>query len=114
MSAKKKPAKKAAKPAAADARPLIGLIEHPRAKASVARTKSLGGIAGFLLGGAAALLVGEPATQALARALAGGVIAYLVTWAAAVAVWRQLLVAEARGVYERATAARREPEPDAS
>lgn len=113
MSATKKTAK-AKKAAPAAGRQLIGLIEHPRARASVARAKSMGGLAGFLLGGGAALLTGEPTTQAIARALLGGVIAYLVTWAAAVAVWRQLLVAEARSVYERASAAARGPEPDAS
>lgn len=112
MSAKKNA--KAKKPAQAAGGPLIGLIEHPRAKASVARAKSFGGLAGFLLGLVAALLGGEPITPAIARGLAGGVVAYLVTWAAAVAVWRQLLVAEARSVYERASAAARGPAPDAS
>ncbi len=69
------------------------LAEHPRAARSVARTKAWGGLAGFLLGGYLSL-----PTQTLAgaglRALVAGVVCYVAVWAAAVFLWRRLLVAE--------------------
>jgi hypothetical protein len=69
------------------------LAEHPRAARSVARAKAWGGLAGFLLGGYLSL-----PTQTLAgaglRALAAGVVCYVAVWAAAVFLWRRLLVAE--------------------
>jgi hypothetical protein len=69
------------------------LAEHPRAARSVARAKAWGGLAGFLLGGYLSL-----PTQTLAgaglRALVAGVVCYVAVWAAAVFLWRRLLVAE--------------------
>lgn len=69
------------------------LAEHPRAARSVARAKAWGGLAGFLIGGYLSL-----PTQTLAgaglRALAAGVVCYVAVWAAAVFLWRRMLVAE--------------------
>jgi hypothetical protein len=69
------------------------LAEHPRAARSVARAKAWGGLAGFLIGGYLSL-----PTQTLAgaglRALAAGVVCYVAAWAAAVFLWRRMLVAE--------------------
>jgi hypothetical protein len=69
------------------------LAEHPRAARSVARSKAWGGLGGFLVGGYLSL-----PTQTLAgaglRALAAGVVCYVAAWAAAVFVWRRMLVAE--------------------
>jgi hypothetical protein len=69
------------------------LAEHPRAARSVARAKAWGGLAGFLIGGYLSL-----PTQTLAgaglRALAAGVVCYVALWAAAVFLWRRMLVAE--------------------
>ena len=69
------------------------LAEHPRAARSVARAKAWGGLAGFLIGGYLSL-----PTQTLAgaglRALAAGIVCYVAAWAAAVFLWRRLLVAE--------------------
>ena len=79
----------------AEGAPGSGLIlaEHPRAARSVARAKAWGGLAGFLLGGYLSL-----PTQTLAgaglRALAAGVVCYVAAWAAAVFLWRRMLVAE--------------------
>jgi hypothetical protein len=75
--------------------PVSGLIlaEHPRATRGVARAKAWGGLAGFLIGGYLSL-----PTQTLAgaglRALAAGVVCYVAMWAAAVFLWRRMLVAE--------------------
>ncbi len=69
------------------------LAEHPRAAHSVARAKAWGGLAGFLIGGYLSL-----PTQTLAgaglRALAAGIVCYVAAWAAAVFLWRRMLVAE--------------------
>jgi hypothetical protein len=69
------------------------LAEHPRAARSVARAKAWGGLGGFLIGGYLSL-----PTQTLAgaglRALAAGVVCYVAVWAAAVFLWRRMLVAE--------------------
>ncbi len=69
------------------------LAEHPRAARSVARSKAWGGLGGFLIGGYLSL-----PTQTLAgaglRALAAGVVCYVAAWAAAVFLWRRMLVAE--------------------
>ncbi len=79
------------------------LAEHPRAVASIARAKAWGGLGGFLLGGYLSL-----PTQTLAgaglRALAAGVVCYVAVWAAAVFLWRRLVVAELRDAQQEALA----------
>jgi hypothetical protein len=108
-----KDAKKKAKPAAgkpaADDPKLPSVANHPRAGAQVARAKGWGGLAGFLLVALLSWRAGAPVADALLRALAGGVVGYLATWAAAVLVWRHLVVAELRAVRSQraAEAARR-------
>ncbi len=98
-AAKAGKAKKGKKGAGADSAGGTGrgsgliLAEHPRAARSVARAKAWGGLAGFLIGGYLSL-----PTQTLAgaglRALAAGVVCYVAAWAAAVFLWRRMLVAE--------------------
>jgi len=89
---KAKGKKKDAESASAKGSGLI-LAEHPRAARSVARAKAWGGLAGFLIGGYLSL-----PTQTLAgaglRALAAGVVCYVAAWAAAIFLWRRMLVAE--------------------
>jgi hypothetical protein len=79
------------------------LAEHPRAVRGIARAKAWGGLAGFLLGGYLSL-----PTQTLAgaglRALAAGIVCYVAAWAAAVFLWRHLVVAELRGAQQEALA----------
>jgi hypothetical protein len=79
---------------------LVPLGVHPRAAYAIRRAKSIGGIVGFLLVLAGGLAAGTPLASACARALAGGIGAYLVTWAAVLAAWRHLLRAEARRAVE--------------
>jgi hypothetical protein len=66
---------------------------HPRASRSVARAKSWGGLGGFLIGGYLSLPIGTLAEAAL-RALVAGVVCYVAVWAAAVFVWRRLVILE--------------------
>jgi hypothetical protein len=77
---------------------LPSVANHPRAGAQVARAKAWGGLGGFLLVALLSLRAGVPTADALLRALAGGVVGYVATWACAVVVWRHLVVAELRAV----------------
>jgi hypothetical protein len=85
---------------------LVSIAEHPRAGASVRRAKSWGGLAGFALVLAAGLMGGVDTWTAVGRGLVGGIVGYLVVWAAALVFWRHILRAEARAAIERMAARR--------
>jgi hypothetical protein len=85
-----------------------GPREYQRASASVMRTKSIAGLAGFALVAGVSLMQGIPIADSLLRAIAGGVIAYFVTWTMAIFVWRYVIHAEMRQVLVRAEVRRRE------
>lgn len=108
-AAKAARAKKAAARKGGDGPALPSVANHPRAGAQVARAKAWGGLAGFLLVALLSWRAGAPVAAALLRALAVGVAGYVATWAAAVLVWRHLVVAELRAVrsHRAAEAARR-------
>lgn len=76
----------------------MSVANHPRAGAQVARAKAWGGLGGFLLVGLLSMRAGVPTADALLRALLAGVVGYVAAWAAAVLVWRHLVVAELRAV----------------
>jgi hypothetical protein len=82
----------------------LSLAAHPRATRRVAEAKSWGALAGFLLGGYLSLPT-HSAFEAALRALAAGVVCYVVVWAAAVFVWRRLVVAELRHAQHELLAA---------
>ena len=73
----------------------LSLAAHPRAVRRVAEAKAWGGLVGFLLGGYLSLPT-HSASEAALRALLAGVVCYVVVWAAAVFLWRRLVVAELR------------------
>ena len=73
----------------------LTLAAHPRAVRRVAEAKAWGGLGGFLLGGYLSLPT-HSAFEAALRALLAGVVCYVVVWAAAVFLWRRLVVAELR------------------
>ncbi len=77
---------------------LPSVANHPRAAAQVARAKAWAGLGGFLLVAFLSLRAGVPTADLLLRALAAGVLAYVVAWTCAVAVWRHLVIAELRAV----------------
>ncbi len=79
------------------------LAEHPRAVLSIARAKAWGALGGFLVGGYLSLPT-QTLTGAGLRALAAGVVCYVATWAAAVFLWRRLVVAELRAAQQEALA----------
>lgn len=83
---------------------LPSVAAHPRAGAQVARAKAWGGLAGFLLVALLSWRAGVPTADVLLRAIAGGIAAYVIAWACAVAVWRHLVIAELRAVRAAAAA----------
>jgi hypothetical protein len=92
----------------------ICVAGHPRSAQAVRRAKGWGGVAGVALCTALALGAHLPLFDALLRGLAGGVVAYLVVWALALAVARQLVVAEVRARYEEVMAAHEAAQSDGS
>jgi hypothetical protein len=83
----------------------ICVAGHPRSARAVRRAKGWGGVAGIALCTALALGAHLPLFDALLRGLAGGIVTYLVVWALALAVARQLVVAEVRARYAEVSAA---------
>jgi hypothetical protein len=79
---------------------LVSVATHPRSSGSVRRAKSWGGLAGFGLVAAGGWLSGAEVGDLLLKALAGGIVAYLLVWAAAVTVWRTVLRGEAKREFE--------------
>jgi hypothetical protein len=97
-SEKGKKGKKGKDDGASAGRPSVA--NHPRAAASVRRMKGLGGLVGFGLAAWLAHRAGLPATRVLERALLVGIGSYLLAWACAVAVWRQIVLAELRVIFD--------------
>ena len=83
------------------AREPITIGAHPRARRAVRRARALGGLLGFLVAIVLSLRAGVPAWDATARALIAGVVVHLAAWAIAVAVWKQLMLAELHAAHER-------------
>mgnify|MGYP001107131225 CR=1 FL=1 len=80
---------------------LPSVANHPRAGAQVARAKAWAGLGGFALVALLSWRADVPFEDLALRAVAGGIVAYLVAWAAAVAVWRHLVLTELRVVREQ-------------
>jgi hypothetical protein len=78
---------------------------HPRAARAVARAKSWGGLAGFVLAGYLSLPTNTLAAAGL-RALIAGVVCYVATWAGAVFLWRRLVMLEIKAREHKLMAAR--------
>jgi hypothetical protein len=77
----------------------ISVAAHPRSASAVRRAKGLGGLLGAVLASLLALRAGLPPLDAMVRGIAGGVVGYIVLWAVAIAVARQLVIAEVRTRY---------------
>jgi hypothetical protein len=104
--AKKPKAPKRTKGASSDEAGSDGpsVASHPRAAHQVARAKSWAGLVGFVLGGYLSMPT-HTFTETGLRALAAGVVCYLFAWAAAVFVWRHLVVLEIKGREQELLAA---------
>lgn len=76
------------------------IASHPRAKGSIRRAKGWAGIVGFALAAFVSVQASVPLFQAGLRALAAGVVGYMLAWWIGVLVWRQLILAEHKAAYE--------------
>ena len=82
---------------------LVSLADHPAAACSIRRSKACGGLAGYGIALAGGLMHGAELVPALERACVAGIVAYLLTWAFAIAIWRR--------VARRAGSSRSETQP---
>lgn len=80
--------------------PVMSVARHPAAGPSVRRAKGLGGLAGFAVAGLLSYQANVPLFDVGLRAIGVGVAGYLVAWACSVTVWRVVLTAELRMVYD--------------
>jgi hypothetical protein len=88
------------KPHAAEPAKAISVAAHPRARASIRRTRARTGLAAFALVLFLCLNAGVPAQEAALRALVAGLAGNLLAWACALAVWRSLVLAELKVATE--------------
>ena len=82
----------------------IRVKAHPRAAASIRRVKGMAGLAAFVGTLLLSLRAGLLVPDAVARALVVGVATYFAAWAVAVAIWRQLVLAELESAHLRRSA----------
>jgi hypothetical protein len=73
---------------------VVSVAAHPRARASVRRTRARAALVVFGLVLFLSLQSGVPGQEAAVRALVAGLVANLVAWGCALAVWRSLIMAE--------------------
>jgi len=101
---------------------VVTVAAHPRAKASIRRTRARIALFAFVVVLLLSLDGGVTGQEAALRALLAGIVGNLIGWACALALWRQIVVQEVRlaeqarreRVRERAeaaAAARAEAEP---
>src|SRR5579859_3896108 len=86
----------------------LSVASHPRAAASVRQIKGWGGLLAFGVTAYLSLSHGVAPDVAGLRALGAGIAGYIVSYGCAVAVWRQLMIAEVRARIE---ASRPKPAP---
>jgi uncharacterized membrane protein YccC len=79
----------------------VSVAAHPRARASIRRTRARTALAAFAIVLFLSLNSGVPGQEAAVRALVAGLVGNLVGWACAIAVWRSLVVAELKVAGER-------------
>ncbi len=102
---KDKPKKKSKKASAGAEQSGICVADHPRSASAVRRAKGCGGLLGAILAIVLAKSAHLPLLDAMVRGLAGGIVGYVALWAVAVAVARQLVIAEVRRRYAELTRA---------
>jgi hypothetical protein len=82
----------------------IRLSAHPRARRHIAIAKGWGGLLAFLLVLKLSRGAGLPWSDALGRAVVGGVVGYLTLWMIAQTIWRHLALAELEDLRKRLVA----------
>jgi len=100
----------------APAEPVVAaatIAGHPRARVSIRRTRTRAAVIAFLLVFALGLYGGQTPFDATWRALLAGVIVNFVAWRIALAVWRQIIIAELRAAEEAYEERKRERREEA-
>lgn len=92
----------------------VSVAQHPRIARYVETAKAWGGLVGFVLVALASAGAGAETFDVLWRALIGGVVAWMVVWAAAVQVGRALVQAEVSAHRAARDAAEEEAEAEAA
>jgi hypothetical protein len=100
--AKKDKGDKKGKKGKGDASSGPSVAAHPRASYQVRKAKGWGGMAGFGIAAYLSYKAGVPTVDLGLRAIIAGMVGYMLAWACAVTIWRQLVVAEMRAAVERA------------
>ncbi len=72
----------------------IRIADHPRARRSIARVRAWGALIGFGLAAYLGNKAGLPFVDLVLRSIGIGMASYLVAWAGAQAVWKQIVFAE--------------------
>lgn len=87
------------------------IANHPRARASIRRTKGWAGLAGFAIAALLSAQASVPMFQVGLRALGAGVVGYMLAWWFSVMIWKQLIMAEQKAAYEALERRRNEDAP---
>ena len=85
--------------------PVISVSAHPRASNAIVKMKAWAGLIGFVGVGVLSYQANIEPFESLVRALAAGVVLYVLAWMVGVVLWRSLVVEEARQEGERRRAA---------
>ena len=78
----------------------VSVAAHPRARASVRRIRAWTALAAFGIVLFLSLSASVPGQEAVLRALVAGLVGNVAGWACALAVWRQLVLAEVKVAEE--------------
>jgi hypothetical protein len=80
--------------------PYSSIATHPKARASVRKTKGWVALAAFVLAAVLSIKASVPMMDVGIRALIAGCVGYLVAWMISMQVWRHLMIAEQRAAIE--------------
>src|SRR5688572_15012290 len=78
----------------------VSVAAHPRARASIRRTRARTALVAFALVLFLSMKAGVPGQEAAMRALVAGLVGNLVGWACALGVWRALVMAELKAATD--------------
>jgi len=79
----------------------VSISAHPRAKASIRRSRTRAAFGAFILVLALNLLGHQELQDALLRALIAGILVNVIVWRCAIIVWKHIILSELRQEEER-------------
>ena len=90
-----------------DAPLTVSINAHPRAKASIRRTRTRAAFGAFMLIVALNLIGHQELWDAVWRALIAGIVVNVIVWRCAIVVWRHIVLAELHAAEEEHAERRR-------